>query len=98
MESPLHDFFDTLQGQPERLGYAVRFCYGGDSALALRELNWAFADGYVQFFRINKEVEENLEAFEIGDLLRHSAVLPLSNEILDAVFIRLTDKGLKRME
>lgn len=89
--SPLHDFLDTLQGQDERLGYAVRFCYGGDAARAMRELNWAFADGYVEFYRLTNEEVQLLEAFEIADLMRNSAVLPLSDEVLNNVYVRLKE-------
>lgn len=89
MNSPLHDFLDTLEGHAERLGYAVRFCYGGDSARAMRELNWASAEGRVQFFRLKNDAEQLLESYEIADLMRNSAVFPLSDEILDNVYIRL---------
>jgi|GEM_PF-4764261 len=96
--SPLHEFFDVLCGQDEALFYAVQFCYSGNAEKALRELNWARAEEYVEFYRMKDGQKQVLKDWEVADLFRHSAVLPLSMEVQREIFLGLTEKGLKLQE
>ena len=86
---------DVLGGSDENLFYAVQFSYSGNSEKALRELNWARHEGYVEFYRMKNGEKEILADFEVADLARHSAVLPLSMETMKEIMIGLTDKGIK---